>query len=769
MNKNTLPVILLRGLIIFPHAEVAIDIERDFNIKALEYSEKNKDNYVLLINQKDPLEENPDMDELFNIGIIAKIEMKQKLNSKKYHISLKALNRANIVEINKKGKMNEAITSSIESYVIDQKEELALVRQIIKKLEKNMDDNPYISNSIISKLAGTNTSARISDIIAFNLPNSIERKREYVETLNPIERLHMLLHDLHREEEIIELENKLDLEVKKQFDNNQKEYVLREKIKLIKEQLGEVSLKEDEIETIKEEINEKAMPLNIKQKLEEELKRYELTPNTSAESSMIRNYIDWLLKLPWNSYSEDKKDLKEAKRILDKSHYGLEQVKTRIIEYLAVKQKTKGLNSAIICLTGPPGTGKTSLARSIAKALGREFIKISVGGISDDAEIMGHRRTYISSMPGRIIQGMKKCGTSNPVFLIDEIDKMTKDVKGDPASSLLEVLDPEQNKYFCDRFIEEEYDLSNVIFITTANNVYEIPEALYDRLEIINISGYTEYEKRYIALKHLIPKELKEHGIKKNELSFEKDAVLTIIRNYTREAGVRDLDRKIASICRKAVMNLLSNRNKNKYIISNYNLHRYLGKKTYIYNNNENKEQVGIATGLAYTSVGGMLLPIEVTFYKGNGNLVLTGSLGEIIKESAQIALSYIKSHADELNIDYNIITNNDIHIHMPEGSQPKEGPSAGITLTTALISALTNKPIDQTIGMTGEITLRGTILPIGGLKEKAIGAHLAGIKKIIIPKDNKKDLDEIPKEIKRDIIFVPVNNYKEVLEELTK
>jgi ATP-dependent Lon protease len=486
--------------------------------------------------------------------------------------------------------------------------------------------------------------------------------------------------------------------------------------------------------------------------------------SNSPEMAMTRNYIDWLVALPWKVYSKEEVNLKKVRETLNSSHYGLDKVKTRIIEFLAVKQLSNNLKSPIICLAGPPGVGKTTLAKSIANSINRRFVKISVGGVNDEAEIIGHRRTYIGANPGRIISAMKKAKTSNPVFLIDEIDKMTRDFRGDPASALLEVLDKEQNKYFYDNYIEEEYDLSQVMFILTANDIYQIPEPLRDRLEIIELSGYTEYEKLDIAKRHLLPRELKENGLNDKNINISDECILEVIRHYTREAGVRELERSIATILRKVATDMLENNTKNKrYSITSKNLTTYLGKKKYFYSEKDEKSEVGVATGLAYTEFGGDILPIEITYYNGKGNLVLTGSLGEVMKESAQIALSYIKSHCSEFGIDYDLIANSDIHIHVPEGAVPKDGPSAGITLTTALISAFTNRPISKEIGMTGEITLRGTILPIGGLKEKSLGAHRSGIKKIIIPKQNEKDLDDIPKEIKNDLEFILVKEYKDV------
>lgn len=768
--QTNLPVLLLRGLVLLPYSEIRIEITRDIDKEALKIAEQDHDNHILVVSQLDPLEENPTPNELPKIGTLAIIKMKMDIGNNKLRILVKGISRANVFNYNKiDNNVYDAIVGPVTQYEIDPKEELAYIRKLLKELEIYVNTIPYISNTVLAQINGITSAARLSDVAAFHLPTSLERKLEYLKMSNPIARIKMLLEDVRQEEEILELEQKIDIELKQQLDAAQKEYVLREKIRVIKEELGDVSSKDNDLEFIRAKMAEMRLPNKIRTRLNEELKRYESMPNTSPESGVIRNYIDWLLSLPWNMYTKDNNDLENAKNILDRTHYGLEKVKQRIIEYLAVKQMTRNLRSPILCFVGPPGTGKTSLAKSVAKSLERNFVKISLGGVNDEAEIVGHRKTYIGSSPGRIIQAMKKSKASNPVFLIDELDKMTKDIKGDPAASLLEILDPEQNRYFSDHYIEEEFDLSKVLFIATANYLYDIPEPLRDRLEIVELSGYTEYEKLDIAKRHLIFKQTKEHGINKKLIKFSDEALLSIINNYTKEAGVRELERNIATIIRKIITDIISNKkikiNEIIYNIETSNLEEYLGKRKYFYTNNDLEDKIGVVNGLAYTSYGGDILPIEVTFYKGKGNLVLTGSLGEVMKESAQIALSYIKTHAIEFNIDYEKLETNDIHIHVPEGAIPKDGPSAGIALTTALISALTNQKIKHTIGMTGEITLRGNVLPIGGLKEKAIGAHRGGIKIIIIPQENERDLDEIPQEIKKDLIFRSVKHYQEVLD----
>lgn len=765
--KTELPVIVLKGVVLLPHSEIRLELTNDIDRRILDLAEENHDDQLLIVCPNNQLEKEVNIDDLPKIGVIGKINLRMELNDGTTRVIIEGLDRVNVynyVNYDEKGDILKVVVGNTTKFAITPKDEEALIRKVLKELEDYIASVPYLSNSIIAQINMVKNISKVSDLIAAYMPLSFDRKLEYLKTVNPYTRILMILEDIKREQEIVELENKIDIEVKKQLDQSQKEYILREKIRVIKEELGEINVKDDEIEIMKKDIDHLKAPQRVKDRLYRELKKYEMLSPNSPEISVIRNYIEWLLSLPWNKYTKDNKDLKKTRKILDRSHYGLEKVKERIIEFLAVSQLTNNLKSSIICLVGPPGVGKTSLARSIANSIGRKFVKISVGGVSDEAEIVGHRKAYIGSSPGRIIAGIKKSGSSNPVFLIDEIDKMTRDYKGDPASALLEVLDPEQNKYFYDNYIEEEYDLSKVMFILTANYVYHIPEALKDRLEIIELSGYTEYEKLDIAKKHLIPKQLIEHGLNNKKLKFKDDAIMGIINYYTKEAGVRELERMIATICRKVVTDIVFNKTENKnYVVKLNDLEKYLGKRKFFYTENDRVDRVGVANGLAYTNFGGDILPIEVTFYKGKGNLILTGSLGDVIKESANIALSYIKSHCDEFDIDYKLLEENDIHIHLPEGATPKDGPSAGITLTTALISVLTNKPVSHQIGMTGEITLRGQILPIGGLKEKVIGAHRSGLKKVIIPEENKRDLEEIPKEIKDNLEFLLVNEYKDV------
>ncbi|MDD4027737.1 MAG: endopeptidase La [Bacilli bacterium] len=764
MLKTNLSVILLRGIVLLPHCELRIEINNDIEKKIIENAEKYNDGMILIVSPINPLEEVVSIKDLLNIATIGKVKLKIQLKDEVTRVVIEGINRVNVVEyINAENHTFEANIEPTTRFVINEKDETALIRKLVGEVEGLISKVPYMSNSILNEISNEKSIAKITDLVANYLPLAFERKLDFLKTVNPYTRVIMLIEDIKTEEEIISIDEKIESELKKQLEDSQKEFILREKIRIIKEELGDISVKDSDVEILRTKIEKLKCNKKVKDKLYNELKKYEMMNANSPEMGVVRNYIDWLLDLPWNVFSKEELDLNKARRTLDESHYGLDKVKTRIIEFLAVKQVTNNMKSPIICLVGPPGTGKTTLAMSIAKAINRNFVKISVGGINDEAEIIGHRRTYIGANPGRIISTMKKAKTSNPVFLIDEIDKMTKNYKGDPASAMLEILDKEQNKYFIDNYIEEEYDLSNVMFILTANNIYDIPEALRDRLEIIKLSGYTEYEKLDIAKKHTIFRELKEHRIKNGNIKFDDLGILTIIRHYTKEAGVRELERLIESIIRKIITERINNKNLDNVIINSKNVEKYLGKKIYMYSEKENNEEIGVATGLAYTESGGDILPIEATYYNGKGNLLLTGSLGDVMKESAQIALSYIKGHCSLYNIDYNLLQNSDIHIHVPEGAIPKDGPSAGITVTTAIISAFTNKCVNKNIAMTGEITLRGTVLPIGGLKEKAIGANRSKIKTIILPKKNERDLDEIPDEIKKNLKFKFVSNYEEV------
>lgn len=767
MQQN-LPILLLKGLILLPSNEIRLEFDNDFS-KAIIDVAKLFHNDLILVATQTNLEEHPDINDLPKIGVIGKIKHKLDLPNGKTRVVIEGLRRAHITEyIKHEEEITEAIINEVPIEEISNDVSIASIRKLYNELERYTKNIPYVSNGLLALISNTKDISKLTDIVVTQISLDNKRLIDYINQVSALKRVEMILEDIYREEQLFEIEKKLDSKVKKEIDNNQKEYLLREKVKLIKEELGETSIIDEEITILKNKVNNLNCNNEIKNRLNKEIKNYENISSMSPELSIVRNYIDWLINLPWNTYTKDYEDVKKVKEKLDGTHYGLENVKNRIIEYLAIKKYTKKISGSIICLVGPSGVGKTTLARSIATSIKRNFVKISVGGVDDEAEIVGHRRTYLGASPGRIIDGIRRAKSSNPVFLIDEIDKMTKDYKGDPASALLEVLDNSQNKYFRDNYIEEEYDLSNVMFILTANDITEIPSALLDRLEVIKIEGYTELEKLHIAKRYLIPKICQNSGIKKLKISDE--FILEVIRYYTKEAGVRELERKLSSIIRQIVTNIVLKKEKvSNHILELNDINKFLGKKQYFNTNLNNISQIGVVNGLAFTSYGGDIMPIEVNYYKGNGNLILTGSLGDIFKESAKIALSYIKANYQEFNINYQDLINNDIHIHVPNGAISKEGPSAGVNLTTALISAFTNLKINTTIAMTGEITLRGNILAIGGLKEKIMGAKRNNIKTIFIPKENTYDLDELPKEITKDINFIPVNNYLELFNLIRK
>jgi ATP-dependent Lon protease len=635
---------------------------------------------------------------------------------------------------------------------------------IVQEVATNQQTLLIPNNQVMEKIQQGLTSEKVCDLVAFNLKSNDQSKYRYLETPELNARLRLLLEDINKQKMIVDLEQKINEDIKKSIDENQKEYYLREKMRAIQNELGDKAKKEEEIDELRTKILKAQMPKAIEEKALQELSRYQNTPAAMAESTIIKTYLDLLVDLPWKKASKDNYDLSKVKTKLDENHYALENVKERIIEYLAVKIMTRRNPQTILCLAGPPGVGKTSLAISIAEALNRKFVKQSLGGVRDESEIRGHRRTYVGAMPGRIIKGMRDAKTVNPVFLLDEIDKMSSDYKGDPASAMLEVLDPEQNAKFSDHYLEEPYDLSQVLFITTANYLENVPAPLRDRMEIVELSSYTEQEKFQIAKRHLLTKQLKAHGINETQFSIADDAIYYIIQHYTREAGVRELNRYIGALIRKSIKEILLTK-KPKVEIDINNIVQYIGKPKYVHNLADEREQIGVATGLAYTAFGGDTLPVEVTYYKGNGKLVLTGKLGDVMKESAQTALSFVKSKAVSLSVDPEIFNENDFHVHVPEGAVPKDGPSAGITIATAIISAATQKYVNKEVGMTGEITLRGYVLPIGGLKEKAIAAHRSGLKTILIPKDNEKDVEDIPQEVRDALKIIPVENVVDVFQ----
>ena len=760
--KYNLSVLVLKGYVLLPNNELKIDLKIDYDI--LESAELFDDNKILVVTDIDNLEETIDINRLPKYGTIAKIEQKIELPNGLIRVTLHGTSRANIKKYN-----NE---STIEA-IIEETKDLRVSNEemIIEKLKKELADYiniPSISNSFFNDIFKIRHLSILTDVIVPNLNIDVKRSLLYLKEIDPIERSKMILEDIYSEKEMYQVERNLDIKLRKHLDDSQKEFLLREKIKLIKEELGDISNLETDLDNLKERLNNLKANNKIKEKILREIKRYSLIPASSPEISIQRNYIECLLELPWDNYTIDNDDLDDVLSKLDKTHSGLTKVKQRIIEYLGVKKLTNSLRGPILCLVGPPGVGKTTLAFSIAEAMNRNFVKISVGGLNDEAEIIGHRRTYLGAAPGRIINQLRQINSSNPVFLIDEIDKMTSNFRGDPASVLLEVLDQNQNKFFKDNYIEVEYDLSKTMFILTANYVDDIPEALRDRLEIVYLSGYTEFEKLDIARIYLLPKICKEHGLNPNSLIIKDNTILKIIRNYTKEAGVRELERKLSTIVRKVVTELSKGRIKsNTFNVSNKLIEEFLGYPEYEYRS-VSKNEVGVTNALAYTKVGGDVLQIEVNSFKGKGDITLTGSLGNVMKESAIVALNYIKANYKSYNIEYEKLLD-DIHIHVPDAAINKDGPSAGITLTTALLSLFLNKKVPSDIAFTGEITLKGKILPIGGLKEKSIGALRSGIKKIYIPSQNKNDLDELPNEVKENIEFILVSNYKDIYKELFK
>ncbi len=762
-TEGQLPSIAIRGVAPFPHTDLRIEVGRSVSKNALTEAENNYDGYVLLLVQEDPTHDTPTKDNVLEYGVVAKIGIKIKLPNKNYKVKFDPIIRARVDEITQVNPFFMSTFKTMPTKQDDIDHELALVRMLTKQLldnSKQVLNNPKQAIEAIQKGV---SSDKLCDLVASNLKVSENQKFKYLKTDSLNKRLTYLLEDVEKEKYMTDIENQINMTVKKNIDENQKEYYLREKMKAIQEELGDKVKKESDIEELKERILAKKMPEHIEEKALYELQRYQSIPTSSGESGVIRTYLDFLLDVPWHEESVDETDIHKAEDALDKTHFGLEKVKERIIEYLAVKILTGKNPQTILCLVGPPGVGKTSLAQSISKALGRKFVKQSLGGVKDESEIRGHRRTYLGALPGRILQGMKKAKVVNPVFLLDEVDKLGYDYKGDPSAALLEVLDPEQNANFSDHYLEDEYDLSNVLFIATANYLGNIPAPLRDRMEIIELSSYTELEKVNIAKIHLVEKQLSTHGLDKDKFEITDDAILEMIQSYTREAGVRQLDRLFGSLVRKAIKIILGDKKK-KVTIEKDDLQEFLGKPKFKNSKAEKDDQVGVVTGLAYTQFGGDTLPVEVTYYKGKGNLVLTGKLGDVMKESAQAALSYVKSNAEKLGIDMELFKENDIHIHVPEGAVPKDGPSAGVTITTAIVSVLTNKKVDHFIGMTGEITLRGRVLPIGGLKEKSIAAHRSGLKTIMIPSDNTKDLEDIPEDVRKDLEIVPVEMIDEII-----
>lgn len=765
-DLRILPYIPLRGLSVFPHMVLHFDVGRDKSVEALEAA-MTEDSIIFLSSQKSAETENPGLDDFYHIGTICKIKQMLKLPGDVVRVLVEGINRGEIVDFIEEGE--EYLKVEIEDYAdredVEKTTEMeALMRMIMDSFEEYIHSGSKISPEVLLNLSDIKEPGRFADTIASYIPVAIDEKQLILDKVEPKDRLELIQDILEKELEIIKIEERISRRVKKQINKVQKEYYLREQVKAIQKELGEGEMEEtDEIRSYKAKMEEMELPEEVVEKVNKELDKLARMSSSSAESGVVRNYVEWILDLPWDKETEDAIDIKRSRAILDEDHHGLKDVKERILEYLAVRKLTNTLKGPILCLVGPPGVGKTSIAKSVARAVNREFVRMSLGGVRDEAEIRGHRRTYVGSIPGRIISSMKKVGQKNPVFLLDEIDKLSGDFRGDPASALLEVLDPEQNSTFTDHYLELPFDLSKVMFITTANSLNTIPGPLLDRMEIIRIAGYTEDEKLSIATEYLVPKQMKEHGLEKKALQISDNTLREIVKSYTREAGVRNLEREIANICRKAGKKIVED-GVDSVKVNAKNLKSYLGKPKYRFDSVEKENQVGLVRGLAWTSVGGDTLSIEVNIMHGTGKIQLTGKLGDVMKESAMTGISYIRSKAGDFNIDPNFYKEKDIHIHVPEGAIPKDGPSAGISMATAVISALTDTKVDRQVAMTGEMTLRGMVLPVGGIKEKVLAAYRAGVKKIILPWDNQRDLDEISDKVKKEIEFVFVKNINEVL-----
>ncbi len=762
-EEKIVPLLPLRGLLVFPTMVLHIDVGRERSVAALEQALLS-DEIIFLATQREMNVEQPGEDDLNEIGTLAKVNQMIKLPNGTIRVLVEGVERASWSSYTDNDQYATVSVTSSQDETEKTPEHEALMRMVLEYFEKYSKVSKKVTTETYNTVSDIEEPGRLADMIASYLPLKLSGKQEVLEIFDVKERLEWLINRLHNEQEVLDMEKKISERVKQAMERTQKEFYLREQMKAIQTELGDKEGKTGEVAELRKKIEESGMPESTLKVAQKELDRYEKLPAAAAESGVIRNYIDWLVGIPWTDATADRLDINHAETILNRDHDGLESVKERVLEYLAVRQLTNSLRGPILCLAGPPGVGKTSLARSIAESLGRQFVRISLGGVRDESEIRGHRRTYVGAMPGRIIQGMKKAGKINPVFLLDEIDKMSNDFRGDPSSAMLEVLDPEQNHSFSDHYIEETYDLSNVLFIATANDLSTIPGPLRDRMEIISIAGYTEMEKQSIAKNHLLPKQLKEHGLTKSQMQLKDDAILDLIRYYTREAGVRSLERQIASICRKAAKQVVSTEKK-RIVIKSSTLEDLIGKHKFRYGQAETENQIGVATGLAYTTVGGDTLQIEVSLSPGKGKLILTGKLGDVMKESAQTALSFVRSKADALGLDVDFHESHDIHIHVPEGAVPKDGPSAGITIATALVSALVQRPIRREVGMTGEITLRGRVLPIGGVKEKTLSAHRAGLTTIILPKDNERDIEDIPESVREELTFKLVSHADEVLE----
>ncbi len=766
---DTLPVLPIRDIVVFPYMILPLFVGRDMSIKAIENA-LGSNRMVLLLTQKDQGVETPVPEDLYTVGTIALIMRMLKLPDGRVKILVQGLSKARSIDFSQTDPFFQA---SIEK-ISDPKptklsiEDEAQIRTVKEQLDKVVSLGKTILPDVIGIVENIEDPGRLADLVASNLGLKADISQEILEIMDPVHRLKRVSEIMTREIELLTVQQKIQTEARGEIDKTQREYFLREQLKAIQKELGDIDERAEEIREFRQKIEEAKMPEKVMKEAEKQLKRLEKMHPDSAESGTVRTYLDWLVEIPWAKTTKDKLDIKQAQKVLDEDHYDLEKVKERILEYLSVRKLKEKMKGPILCFIGPPGVGKTSLGKSIGRALGREFVRMSLGGVRDEAEIRGHRRTYVGALPGRIIQGIKTAGTNNPVFMLDEIDKIGMDFRGDPSSALLEVLDPEQNNSFADHYLAVPFDLSNVMFITTGNLVDTIPSPLMDRMEIIYLSGYTTEEKLGIAKNYLIPKQLEEHGLNNGYIKITDPGLFTLISQYTREAGVRNLEREIANLCRKVAKKIAEGKEK-LFIITGKNVHRYLGVPKFLPEEEIEKDEIGVSTGLAWTETGGDIIYVEATTMRGKGHLTLTGQLGDVMKESAQAALSYIRSKAKSLSIKGDVFSKFDLHIHVPAGAIPKDGPSAGITMATAIASALTGKPVNKNIAMTGEVTLRGRVLPIGGLKEKTLAAKRMGINTVIIPERNRKDLDDIPKYIKKDMKFILAETMDDVLKAALK
>jgi ATP-dependent Lon protease len=758
-----MPVLALRDVVVYPHMVIPLFVGRAKSIKCLDAA-MEKEKQIFLVAQKDATLDDPKDTDLYQVGTVATILQLLKLPDGTVKVLVEGGKRAQLVEFTDTEDTFAAYVDLIPTPEMDSREQEVILRSAVNQFEGYIKLNKKIPPEVLTALSGIDDAARLADTMAAHMPLKVDDKQKVLEIIDVTERLEFLMAMMESEIDILQVERRIRSRVKKQMEKSQREYYLNEQMKAIQRELGELEDTPDEFETLSKKIEQAQMPEEARTKATAELQKLKMMSPMSAEATVVRSYIDWLTNVPWKKRSKVKKDLAGAERILDSDHYGLDKVKERILEYLAVQQRVNKLKGPILCLVGPPGVGKTSLGMSVAKATGRKYVRMALGGVRDEAEIRGHRRTYIGSMPGKIIQKMAKVGVRNPLFLLDEIDKMASDFRGDPAAALLEVLDPEQNTSFSDHYLEVDYDLSDVMFFATSNSL-NIPAALLDRMEVIRLAGYTEDEKLNISKQHLINKQIERNGLKPHEIEIEDSAIVGIIRYYTREAGVRNLEREISKLCRKAVKNILLGKDLKKVVINQDNLEDFLGVQRHDYGKAEDSNRIGQVTGLAWTSVGGDLLTIEAAAVVGKGKLTYTGSLGDVMKESIQAAMTVVRSRAEKLRINEDFYEKRDIHVHVPEGATPKDGPSAGIAMVTALVSSLTGNPVRADVAMTGEITLRGEVLPIGGLKEKLLAAHRGGIKRVLIPHDNVRDLKDIPDNVKGDIEIRAVKWIDEVLE----